>query len=334
MMKDIGLNSKEMKNKPSEFMEKISKLFSMNGILIPFIVIFLGFSIFVNSFLTISNIVVVIRQSVFVMLLGFGMTFIVAMKGIDLSVGSIMGISGLFMADLIMAGWNIYLSIPITLAFGSVLGLINGFLIAKVKIPDFIATLGTMSILRGLMYVWTRGIPIYGLVFPEFTFLGQGYIGPVPFPIIVTVIFFFIFLYLLRKTKFGRYTISIGSNIEAAKLVGIPIDKIKMLVYTLGGFCCALAGIMQTSRVETAVVTAGQGYEMDAIAAAVLGGTSLTGGKANLIGTAAGAFLMVIIRNGMNLLNISSYWHQVVIGGFILLAVTIDNLYQKRFHSA
>ncbi|NLB79588.1 MAG: ABC transporter permease [Clostridiaceae bacterium] len=310
--------------------KKIIRIFSTNGILLPFLIIFIGFSVASNNFLTASNILVILRQSVFFMVLGFGMTYVIAMGGIDLSVGAVMGITGLFAAELIMMGVNIYLAIVLTVVFGMVIGLGNGLLVAKVKVPDFIATLGTMSVLRGLIYVRTRGIPVYGLNFPEFQFFGQGYIGPIPFPIIVTILVFAVLYYVLRKTKFGRYTISIGSNIEAAKLVGIKTDKMKILVYILCGVCCAISGILQTSRIETAVATAGQGYEMDAIASAVLGGTSLTGGKANLIGTAAGAVLMATIRNGLNLLNVSSYWHQVVIGAFILLAVAIDNFSKKR----
>lgn len=309
---------------------KLSALFGTNGIVLPFIIIFVALSILSDNFLTLSNILVILRQSVFFMILGFGMTFVIAMGGIDLSVGSSMGLCGLCSAVLIMDGMNIYLAMVISILFGIAIGFVNGLLVAKVKIPDFIATLGTMSMMRGFIYVWTKGIPVYGLTFPEFQFFGQGYLGPIPFPIVLTLIVFIILLYVLRKTKFGRYTISIGSNIEAAKLVGIRIDKIKILVYMLSGTCCAISGVLQTSRAETAVVTAGVGYEMDAIAAAVLGGTSLSGGRANLFGTAAGAILMATIRNGLNLLNVSSYWHQVVIGAFILLAVAIDNLSKKR----
>lgn len=310
----------------------LKKVLNINGIgiIIAYFVVFTGLSIACPNFLTFSNFMVGIRQAVFTAIIGFAMTFVIAMGGIDLSVGSTVGITGMLVAALMLGGCNIYLAMLIAILLGAVIGLINGFLVTKMGITYFIATLGMMSILRGLIYVYTKGIPLYGLRFPGFQFLGQGYIGAVPVPIIITVIVFCISYYLFNKTKFGRYTISIGSNEDAAEMVGINIDKIKVMVFTLSGIMCAIAGIILAARSEAAVPDAGNGAEMDAIAATVIGGTSMTGGKGNMIGTAFGAVLISTIRNGLSLLNINTLWNQVVVGVFILLTVAFDSFRAKK----
>lgn len=295
------------------------------GVILAFIVLATYLSISSPNFLTQSNIMIVIRQAVFVALMGIGMTFVIAEGGIDLSVGATLGFTGIIVAALIMGGMNIYLAIIITLVAGLLIGLTNGLLITQLHMPDFIATLGTLSIMRGLILLYTNGVPIYGLRFPEIQWFAQGFIGPIPVPIIILALLVAIFMYILRKTKLGRYTLAIGTNNEAARLVGININKIKLIIYSLSGFLSAVAGILLTSRTEAAVPTAGQGYELDVIAAVVIGGTSMTGGKANLIGTIIGAILMTTVRNGLNLLGINALLHQVVIGIFILIAVGIDS---------
>ena len=271
-----------------------------------------------------------IRQVVYTAIVGFSMTFVISMGGIDLSVGSTVGITGMVLAAMILGGHNIYLSILVVISLGALIGFINGVLVTKLKMAYFIATLGTMSALRGLIYVYTEGIPLYGLKFPEIKFFGQGYIGPIPVPIIITLLLLAVSCYLFYKTKFGRYTVSIGSNEEAAKLVGINIYRIKILVYILSGVFCAIAGVILASRSEAAIPTAGNAYEMDAIAATVIGGTSMSGGKGNMLGTALGAILMATIKNGLSLLNVNTFWHQVVIGLFILFAVALDGFAAKK----
>jgi len=295
------------------------------GVILAFAALAIYLTISSPNFLTASNIMIVVRQAVFVALMGIGMTFIIAEGGIDLSVGATLGITGILVAALIMGGMNIYLAIVITLVFGTIIGLINGLLITQLRMADFIATLGTLSIMRGLILLYTNGVPIYGLRFPEFQWFAQGFIGPIPVPILILVVLFLIFFYILQKTKLGRYTLAIGTNKDAARLVGIDINKIKIIIFSISGFLSAVAGILLTSRTEAAVPTAGQGYELDVIAAVVIGGTSMTGGKANLIGTIIGAILMTTIRNGLNLLGINALLHQVVIGIFILIAVGIDS---------
>lgn len=300
------------------------------GIIFVYLAVFISLSIACPNFLKFSNIMVGIRQAVYTAIVGFAMTFVISLGGIDLSVGSTVGISGMVLAAMILGGQNIYLAILIVLLLGALIGLINGILVTKLGMAYFIATLGTMSILRGMIYVYTKGIPLYGLKYPEIQFFGQGYIGPVPVPIIITLILLAASCYLFYKTRFGRYTVSIGSNEDAARLVGIHVDKIKILVFVLSGVFCAIAGIILASRSEAAVPTAGNAYEMDAIAATVIGGTSMSGGKGNMLGTALGAILMATIKNGLSLLNVNTFWHQVVIGMFILFAVALDGFATKR----
>ena len=300
------------------------------GIIGMYLVVFIGLSIACPNFLKFSNIMIGIRQAVYTAIVAFAMTFVISLGGIDLSVGSTVGISGMVLAAMILGGYNIYLAIGVVILLGAFIGLVNGLLVTKLRIAYFIATLGTMSILRGLIYVYTKGIPLYGLKYPEIQFVGQGYIGVIPFPIILTLIILLLCYYLFYKTKFGRYTVSIGSNEDAAKLVGINVDKIKILVFMLSGVLCAIVGVILASRSEAAVPEAGNAYEMDAIAATVIGGTSMSGGKGNMVGTAFGAILMATIKNGLSLLNVNTFWHQVVIGIFILFAVALDGYASTR----
>ena len=288
------------------------------GIIGMYLVVFIGLSIACPNFLKFSNIMIGIRQAVYTAIVAFAMTFVISLGGIDLSVGSTVGISGMVLAAMILGGYNIYLAIGVVILLGAFIGLVNGLLVTKLRIAYFIATLGTMSILRGLIYVYTKGIPLYGLKYPEIQFVGQGYIGVIPFPIILTLIILLVCYYLFYKTKFGRYTVSIGSN------------KIKILVFMLSGVLCAIVGVILASRSEAAVPEAGNAYEMDAIAATVIGGTSMSGGKGNMVGTAFGAILMATIKNGLSLLNVNTFWHQVVIGIFILFAVALDGYASTR----
>jgi ribose transport system permease protein len=310
----------------------INKILNINGIgiIIVYIVVFTVLSILSPNFLTLSNVMIGLRQAVFTAIVAFAMTFVISMGGIDLSVGSTVGISSMITAALILAGMNVYLAILVVVLIGAGIGTINGLIVTKLGIPYFIATLGTMSILRGIIYVYTKGIPLYGLRTPAFRFIGQGYVGVFPVPIIITLVILGISYYLFYKTRFGRYTVSIGSNEDAARLVGISVDRIKNLVFMLSGIFCALAGIILASRSEAAIPEAGSAYEMDAIAATVIGGTSMSGGKGNIIGTAFGAILMATIRNGLSLLNVNTFFHQVVIGLFILLAVAFDRFTVKK----
>ena len=299
------------------------------GLIFAFLLLFVGLSIANEQFFTLENMMTVLRQAVFVAIVAYGMTFVIAMGGIDLSVGAIIAVSGVVVAHLMTIGVNIYLAIVAALISGIVVGAISGVFIAVCGIPDFIVTMAMMSVVRGAVQVFTKGVPIYGLAYPEFAFLAQGYLGPLPFPILLAVIMFVICYYVLNHTSLGRYVISVGSNVESARLVGIRIRRIKIIVYSICGLMAAFSGVLITSRLTTAVPDAGTGYEMDAIAATVIGGTSLSGGKATLFGTALGAVLMALVRNGLNILNINTFWHQVVIGTIVLIAVGMDVLSTK-----
>lgn len=301
------------------------------GVLIAFAVLCILLGLATDNFFTANNFMVVIRQSVWVGIMAIGMTYVIATGQIDLSVGSTIGFTGLVCAALIKNyAVNIYLALVISLVVGVLIGLVNGFFVAILQLPSFIATLGTMSILRGLIYVYTQAVPIFGLDYPELQFWAQGFIGVVPVPIIILAILVAVSWYMMYRTKFGRFVLSIGSNEEGAKLVGINVPQVKVLVYVLTGFLCAVSGILLVSRSEAAIVEAGSGYEMDAIAAVIIGGTSMAGGKANLLGTILGTVLMTTIRNGLNLMKISSLWHQVVIGAVILIAVTFDRFTNRN----
>lgn len=315
--------------------ERASKILGISGIGIVFIylLVFIFLAVMVPGFLTVSNILVNIRQSVFICLCSFAMTFVISMGGIDLSVGSVAGFSAMLTAIFIKGGMNIYLAIVLVLVIGLLLGAINGILVTKLHIAYFLATLGTSEILRGLIYVYTKGVPIYGMKFKELTWFGQGYVGIIPVPILITALALLISSYLFYKTKFGRYTVSIGSNEDAARLVGIHVDKTKIMVMAYAGMLCALAGIILVARNEAAIPEAGSSYVNDAIAATVIAGTSMSGGKGNMIGSIFGAVLMSTISSGMSMLNISSYWHQVVIGIFIILAVAFDYFATKSAES-
>jgi len=300
------------------------------GVVIAFAVLVIFLSIVTPRFMTLDNIVVVLRQSVVVGVMAIGMTFVIGMGGIDLSVGAILGITGVATAAMIQDGVNIYLAIIAGPALGLVIGLLNGLLITIFKLPPFIATLGTMSLLRGLIYVFTQGIPIYGLRYPEFQFVGQGFLWIVPFPVVVFAILVAVFSYVLYRTRLGRYTLSIGSNPTAARLVGIGVSRTKVVVYAISGLLCGVAGVILTSRSEAAAPDAGLGVELDVIAATIIGGTAMTGGRAVMFGTVIGAVLMTTIRNGLNLLGVSPLWHQVVIGAFIIAAVAASSWSKNR----
>lgn len=280
-----------------------------------------------GTFLGVRNITNVLRQTVWVGVMTFGACFVFCLGGIDLSVGSTYGAVGI-MISIMMVNWKWHPIVAIIagLLLGAAIGAINGLLVYKVNIVPFIATMAVMTMTRGLLEVVTKGVPISGVDHPIMHFLGQGYVGAVPVPVIVALLFFLFCSYLLQKTRFGRYCLSIGSNAEAASLVGINVHQIGILAYVFTGVACAISGILVTGRLEGNMPTAGSGYELDVIASAVIGGTSLNGGKASMSGCLIGALLMAVVRNGMNLLHINTYWHEVVMGGIIIIAVIVDQL--------
>lgn len=307
----------------------LKKIWS-NKPLIGLIIFAVIVSVLNPRFLTHANILNVLRQTSINSIIAIGMTLVILTGGIDLSVGSILAFCGAVMASLLNAGHNPILAFIVTLALGLVFRFFNGFLVSKMKLQAFIVTLVTMTFLRGATLVFTEGKPITvddgGLLFEN---IGGGYLFDIPIPIYIMIALFVAGHYLLMHTKFGRYTYAIGGNEEATKLSGINVDKVKMWVYGLCGMLSALAGVILTSRLYSAQPTAGSGYELDAIAAVVLGGTSLAGGVGRVTGTALGALIIGVLGNALNLLNVSSYYQMMIKAIVILIAVLIDRKSNK-----
>lgn len=307
----------------------LKKIWS-NKPLIGLIIFAVIVSVLNPRFLTHANILNVLRQTSINSIIAIGMTLVILTGGIDLSVGSILAFCGAVMASLLNAGHNPILAFIVTLALGLVFGFFNGFLVSKMKLQAFIVTLVTMTFLRGATLVFTEGKPITvddgGLLFEN---IGGGYLFDIPIPIYIMIALFVAGHYLLMHTKFGKYTYAIGGNEEATKLSGINVDKVKMWVYGLCGMLSALAGVILTSRLYSAQPTAGSGYELDAIAAVVLGGTSLAGGVGRVTGTALGALIIGVLGNALNLLNVSSYYQMMIKAIVILIAVLIDRKSNK-----
>ena len=277
------------------------------------------------SFMTTDNILNILRQVSISALIAFGMTFVILTGGIDLSVGSTLALTGAIAASMLASGMDPVLTMFTALLIGAILGAINGVIIAKGKVAPFIATLATMTIFRGLTLVFTEGRPISDLGNEiSFQMLGKGYFFGVPVPVVTMIVAFFALYFIMHKTTFGRRVYAVGGNEGAAKLSGINVDRIKIAVYSLTGMLAALSALILTSRLNSAQPTAGTSYELDAIAAVVLGGTSLTGGRGWIFGTLVGALIIGVLNNGLNLIGVSSFFQQVVKGLVILVAVLID----------
>ncbi|AMM98928.1 ribose ABC transporter permease RbsC [Bacillus pumilus] len=282
-------------------------------------------SILNPAFLEPLNILNLLRQISINALIAFGMTFVILTGGIDLSVGAILALSSALTAGFIVSGMDPIFAIIVGCIIGAILGMVNGLLITKGKMAPFIATLATMTIFRGLTLVYTDGNPITGLGSNyAFQLFGRGYFLGIPVPAITMLLTFIVLWVLLHKTPFGRRTYAIGGNEKAALISGIKVPRVKIMIYSLAGFMSALAGAILTSRLNSAQPTAGTSYELDAIAAVVLGGTSLSGGRGRIVGTLIGVLIIGVLNNGMNLLGVSSFYQSVVKGIVILIAVLLD----------
>jgi len=306
-----------------------TSIFRELGALTGLVFLCISLSLLSPDFLRLSNLINVMRQVTVIAIMTAGMTFVILTAGIDLSVGSILGLTSCIMAGLIKSlGIPVCLSVGAGLLLGALLGATNGLLITKARLPPFIATLGMMSVARGLAYVYTHGAPIYGLP-SSFRFLGEGMWGPLPFPVLLMVLVFSTAHLVLTRTRLGRYAYAIGGNEEATRLSGVPVDRYKLWVYCISGFLAAVSGAILAARLDSAVPVAGTGSELDVIAAVVIGGTSLMGGEGKVTGSLIGALIMGVVRNGLNLLLVSPYWQSVVIGLIILLAVAVDLLRRR-----
>ncbi|AXF16905.1 ABC transporter permease [Paraburkholderia caledonica] len=281
-------------------------------------------SVFSPYFLTTNNLMGVFRSFSLIALMSIGMMLVIITGGIDLSVGSVMGLSSLVTALVFQHGYNAPAAIGAGLAVGIAVGAFNGFMITWIQLPPFIATLGTLSIGRGLMYIITKGVPVTPDVPDSFTFIGQGYIGFVPFPVVILLAMTAVFSVVMRQTRFGRYVYATGGNEVAARLSGVRTARVKFTVYVLSGLIASMAGVIAFSRFVSAEPASGFGAELDVIAAAAIGGASLSGGAGSVEGAIIGAALAGIITNGVVLLNIDTYAQQAITGCVILIAVSID----------
>ena len=302
------------------------------GIIVAFLVLCVFLSVFPKtsgSFFTRQNIFNVLRQISTNLFLACGMTMVIILGGIDLSVGSIIALSGCISAGCV-ARYN--LPLPIALLMGLLVGLLvgmfNGAVISKTTIPAFIVTLATMNIAKGLAYAYTGGSPVR-VVTKEWQFLGAGYVGIFPTPVVILVIVLIITAIIMNKTKMGRHMYAVGGNQQAAEFSGIKVEKVKFFVHAFSGLMAGLAGIVLASRMYSGQPTAGDGAEMDAIAAVVVGGTSMAGGSGKIGGTIIGGLIIGVLNNGLNLLNVNSFWQYVVKGVVILLAVFLDYFRNK-----
>ena len=309
-------------------MQQLTAKSSLLEKIIPFIGLILlvvVISVLNTAFLDLSNLLNLLRQVSINGLIAFGMTFVILTGGIDLSVGSILALSSAFTAILITSGLDPIVALIVGVLGGFLLGVFNGVLVTFGSMAPFIATLATMTIFRGLTLVITDGNPITDLgVSYLFQLFGKGYFFGIPVPAVTMIIVFIVLAIILQKTTFGRHTYAIGGNEVASKISGIKVNKVKILIYGISGLMSALAGAILTSRLNSAQPTAGTSYELDAIAAVVLGGTSLTGGKGRIVGTLIGVLIIGVLNNGLNLLGVSSFYQQVVKGIVILIAVLID----------
>lgn len=304
---------------------------------IALILLVILFSVANPTFLTSSNLINIAQQVVTYAILGFGLTFCLVCGGTDLSAGASMALSGIIVTSLLISGAPLWLSIIVALIFGILMGVLNGFTIEVLGVVPFIATLGTQWVFRGLANVLVEGKPIYTNVIEDmgvqeaFYVIGGGRLpGGLPYSVIIVIVYGLILGFLLAKTRIGRQIYACGSNLEAAKLSGINAVGTRMFAYCVSGFSAAIAGIIVTSRISSAQPMAGNGLEMEAIAAAVIGGVSNSGGQGAIINTVIGALIMGVLRNGLNLLGVSSFWQQVIIGVIIVAVIALDVRRNKK----
>lgn len=290
----------------------------------------LVFTLGSDRFLTPSNLMNIAVQTSIIAIIAIGMTFVILTAGIDLSVGSVVALCGALAAGLaVRQELGTFVGIGLALLAGAAVGILNGLLIVKGKMPPFVATLSTLAIARGLTLVYTEGRPISGID-ERFTFLGSGEILGIATPVIILAIVFVVAYIVLRSTRFGNYVYATGGNEEVSRLAGVRTSIITLSVYIISGFLAALGGVLLVARLWSAQPNAAVGLELDAIAAPVLGGVSLFGGVGNVTGALVGAFILGILSNGLNLMGVPSFWQQVIKGVVLILAVMLDVLTKRR----
>lgn len=310
-----------------------SRLIANFAIYFALLALIVFFSFTTDGFLSFNNFMNILRQVAVNGIAAAGMTFVILTGGIDISVGAIMGLSGIGAATLMVNGVHPVIAVLAMLVVGLIVGCFNGFFVSEIGLPPMIATLSTMSIMRGLAYIISGGLPVSR--FPgSFKVLGQGYIGPIPVPVVIMAVCFIGAWFVLEKTNFGRYVYGIGSNREASRLCGINVRGVMLSVYSICGMLSALAGVVLLSRVNSGQPLAGETYEMDIITAIVMGGVSSTGGEGRIVNVVVGLVFMGVLLNGMIMSNVPDYYQRVVKGCVLLLAISYDKISQKRAKKA
>ncbi len=301
-------------------------IFSINKTIFIALIIAIGLSIASPYFLTTTNLLNVLRQISVSAIIALGYTLALGSRSIDLSVGSMLGlVGGIVAISMRDFGAPVYIAIIIGLISGICFGLFNAFLISAFDIPPFIVTLATAALFRGLLYIMTNMVPIVGLP-NAFKYIGQGYLWRIPVQVYILVVIFIVMYVVAKRTRFGRYVVAMGANMEAAHISGINIRNVRFGVYTVVGLCVGIAAVLQTARAASAQTTAGLYMEMDVIAAVVIGGTALYGGNTNIVGTIFGVFIIGIIANGLNLLGINPHFQIIAKGLLILVALIMDRI--------
>ena len=281
------------------------------------------------AFMTSKNIINIIRQISINGIIAVGMTFVILTGGIDLSVGSVVAITSVLVGSILQAGHSWVVACLVAFVAALAFGAFNGFMIAYVGFQPFIATLATVTMGSGIALAYSDGKP-YIISDPSFLKIGQGYLGPIPIPVILLVLVVIIGLIILKTTTFGRYVFAIGGNKEAAKLSGVKTKRVEIAVYIISSLCASVVGLILSARISSGQPTAGAGYELDAIAATAIGGTSMSGGVGSLTGTVFGFILLGLMTNSMNLLNINSFYQEIVKGILIIIAVFLDMTSKRR----
>jgi len=310
-------------SKFSRIYRRISKAQGVSALL-PLAIVVIFFTLMSDNFLNSYNIMNILRQASVYAIMATGMTFVILTGGIDLGQGSVLALSAVVCAIIINITGNMWLGILGAIAVGAVIGLLNGIMIAYVKLPAFIMTLGSLYMIRGVTLYITNSTQVNVKGKETFSFIGQGFLLGVPFPVYLFVIIGVIAIIFLSYTTTGRHIFAVGSNQVSARLSGVKVEKTLVVAYTLSSICVALAGVVYLARLTAAQPTAGEGYELESIASAVVGGTSLAGGEGGILGTLIGAIIIAVIRNGLVIIGVGSYFTKIVVGLIIVLAVTLD----------
>ena len=315
-------------------MNKVVDILKSRIIYVFLLVMIVFFSIVSPNFLAVRNLMNIVKQVAIYGIASVGMTYVILLGGIDLSIGSIISLVNIIAAYVMVnLGMNPIIAILVALLVSTVIGFVNGFIIAELRMPELIVTFASQTIFAGLAYIICNGTPISR--FPDaFLTMGQGYVGIIPVPVIIMIIIFAIGWFISEKTFFGRYFYALGGNEEAAQLSGINVKKVKYLVYSLSGFFAGLAGLIMLARANTGQPNAGVGYEFDVITCVVLGGVSTTGGSGKMSNVIAGVMIIGVLQNGMVLLDVSSYMQMVVKGIILLIAVGADCVQRQRLLKA